>query len=125
MNRKDIFSNIFIAISAQAVSLVMSFLVAFVLPKILNVEAYSFWQLFMFYISYVGLLHFGVNDGVYLKYGSLDFDKMSKESVAGQFHILLLMQILLVVILSLVTINSNSSIKFHFKTIITTEFICH
>ena len=79
MNRKDIFSNIFIAISAQAVSLVMSFLVAFVLPKILNVEAYSFWQLFMFYISYVGLLHFGVNDGVYLKYGSLDFDKMNKE----------------------------------------------
>ena len=111
MNRKDIFSNIFIAISAQTVSLVMSFLVAFVLPKILNVEAYSFWQLFMFYISYVGLLHFGVNDGVYLKYGSLDFDKMNKESVAGQFHILLLMQILLVVILSLVTINSKMDIS--------------
>ena len=119
MNKKDIFFNIFIAILSQLISLILSFLIAFILPKILDIEAYSYWQLFIFYISYVGFFHFGINDGVYLKYGNLNLDKMNKEYVAGQFHILLLIQLLLIIILSIFIFNTQMGIDRHIVCIYT------
>lgn len=94
MNKKSIFNNLIVAFIAQGISLILSFFISFILPKILSVEQFSYWQLFMFYISYVGFFHFGINDGVYLKYGGLKIKELNKEYVSGQFKILLFIQLI-------------------------------
>lgn len=99
MEKKSLISNLMTAMLAQGISLGLSFLTSFIVPRVLNVEMFSFWQLFTFYVTYVGFFHFGVNDGVYLKYGGIDIGDMDKELVSGQFKCLFLIQVVIASIL--------------------------
>jgi O-antigen/teichoic acid export membrane protein len=74
-----------IAFVAQGVSMCLSILQAFVVPKILNVEQFGYWQLYLFYISYVGFFHLGLSSGIYLKMGGIPREKIDKASVKAQF----------------------------------------
>ena len=57
------------AVGAQAVSLLTSIVVSFLLPKFVTVVDFGYWQYFLLWASYVGVLHFGFGDGLYLKLG--------------------------------------------------------
>ena len=74
------------------VSFLISVLVIVVVPKLIGVEAYAYWQLYMFYILYVGFLHFGWCDGIYLRYGGAEYSKLDKPLFHSQFYSLLVTQ---------------------------------
>lgn len=42
-------------------------------------EEYGYCQLHLFYSSYVGFLHFGWNDGIYLRYGGKNYIELDKK----------------------------------------------
>ena len=60
---------------ANIINLFFSLATNFLLPKYLSVESYAGIKTFQLYISYVGLLHIGYIDGMYLKYGGRDLGK--------------------------------------------------
>lgn len=94
---KDIFKNISYSFFANFISLCISvFMVTFV-PKFLSVSDYGIWQLFLFYYSYLGFLHFGWEDGIYLRYAGKSFDELNKKTFAGQFYGIVALQILLAI----------------------------
>ena len=64
MSLKKGMLNVFIA---NIINLIISLFTGFVLPKLLSVESYANIKLFQLYITYIGILHFGVADGMYLK----------------------------------------------------------
>ena len=37
---------------------------------------YSFWQLFIFYTTYVNIFHFGISDGLYLRLGGKSISRL-------------------------------------------------
>lgn len=74
--KSSVFKNILYAFGAQGLSMVLSVLMALFLPKVLGVTDYSYWQLFIFYISYAGFFHLGLNDGVYLKLGGKKYEDL-------------------------------------------------
>lgn len=58
--------------------LLQSIVMSLIIPKLMGVEQFGFWQLFIFYTQYAGFVHLGLLDGIYLKeggkaYGNLDF----------------------------------------------------
>ena len=53
------------AVGAQAVSLLTSVIVSFILPKYISIADFGYWQYFLLLASYVGVLHFGFGDGLY------------------------------------------------------------
>lgn len=71
MNSKVInfIKNFSYTLTSNLLSLLVSTLVILIIPKLLGVQEYGYWQLYIFYSSYVGFLHFGWNDGIYLRYG--------------------------------------------------------
>lgn len=77
--------NLIMAFAAQGVGFVASLVTSFVVPKLLGVSEFGYWQLFMFYTTYVGFFHFGLNDGVYLLLGGKKRDEVDKRSVNSQF----------------------------------------
>ena len=83
--RKKFKNNIFFAFGAQTVSMLMSIMMSLFVPKLLNVTNFGYWQLFIFYYGYVGFFHFGLNDGVYLKYGGVEYNKLDKDLIGSQF----------------------------------------
>lgn len=86
IDRKKILFNSGIAIIAQAVSLVASVLTTLIVPKILGVEHFGYWQLFIFYSTYVGFFHLGLVDGVYLINGGVTRDQLDKGKIKAQFE---------------------------------------
>ena len=59
----------------------------------MGVSEFGYWQLFIFYTSYVYLFHLGLNDGVYLFNGGLSRKKVNKASINTQFVIGMLYQV--------------------------------
>lgn len=87
------------SLSANLISLLISTFVILIVPKLIGVQEYGFFQLYLFYSSYVGFLHFGWNDGIYLRYGGAEYQKLNKSTFFSQFYSLLLMQIIIATII--------------------------
>lgn len=92
------------AFLAQGISLLMSVFMSFVVPKFLGVTAYSYWQLFIFYIGYVGIFHFGYNDGIYLRLGGKHYEDLDYEQLGTQFKVFALVEI---VVALLIAVSGN------------------
>lgn len=85
MNFKRLINDFLYAISAQGLNVVASVILTLILPKVLGVEEFGYWQLFIFYAGYVGFFHFGINDGVYLLKGGESRQRIDKRGINSQF----------------------------------------
>lgn len=85
MDTHKFISDILVAIIAQALSIASSVITTLVLPKVLGIEAFGYLQLFLFYASYLGFFHFGINDGIYLIKGGQGRTEIDKKDVNSQF----------------------------------------
>lgn len=84
--------NLLFAFIAQGTSTLLSILISLILPKMLGVQEFAYWQLFIFYSGYVGFFHFGLSDGLYLKYGGTNIEDMNKSLIGSQFRFMVLWQ---------------------------------
>lgn len=85
-------NNIIRIFSANFLSMISGIIIGFVVPAILSVESYSFVKTYAFYISYIGFLHFGFVDGMYIKYGGKNPNEVDKAELKGEHKVFLLMQ---------------------------------
>ncbi|MCG3447928.1 lipopolysaccharide biosynthesis protein [Enterococcus durans] len=92
---KSVMKNLYYTVAANFVTLGISVLLNLFVPKLLGVTEYSYWQLYVFYSSYVGFLHFGWIDGIYLKIGGEDYEKINKREIASQLRYLLIFELIL------------------------------
>ena len=61
---------------AQVAALMLSVAKSVILPKIMTVEDYGYWQIYVLYATYVGVFALGFNDGVYLLYGKYQYQDL-------------------------------------------------
>ena len=83
--------NVMVYVAAQVVSLLVGFILNLVVPKFISELDYSLWQAFLLYLGYVGVLHFGLLDGLLLRYAQYDYEELDKERISSQFQVLLVM----------------------------------
>ena len=83
--------NVMVSVAAQVVSLLVGFILNLVVPKFISELDYSLWQAFLLYLGYVGVLHFGLLDGLLLRYAQYDYEELDKERISSQFQVLLVM----------------------------------
>ncbi|WP_243821129.1 oligosaccharide flippase family protein [Bacillus thuringiensis] len=100
---KKSFKNILYSFSAQGIALILSITRVLLIPKIIGIEEYSYWQLFLFWIGYVGFFHFGFNDGILLKYGGRKYSDLDNKLLRSQFIILLISQIIVAALIVICT----------------------
>lgn len=81
------------ALSANVIRLLISIILTLVLPKMLGVEEYSYWQLYLFYVTYTAYSSLGFCEGTYLKYGGKKFDKLKGDVMASQFWLLAIYEV--------------------------------
>ena len=89
MNNKKLANNLILSVGAQIISLLTSFIVGLVVPKFIPELQYSYWQIFLLYFGYVGVLHFGLLDGFILRYSQYDYENLDKPRLRSQFQVLL------------------------------------
>ena len=104
MTKNSFLYNLRYAFGAQTISLISSLLMTLFIPRILGVENFSFWQLFVFYSGYSGFFHLGLNDGIYLKMGGYNYKELNYSLLGSQLRLLMLFQ----VITSLLIVGSTT-----------------
>ena len=77
--RHHMVSNIVKVIFAQAIVLIASIVKSLLIPSVLSVEDFSYWQIYVLYSGFVGVFALGYSDGFYLKYGGYDYDDLPFE----------------------------------------------
>lgn len=82
--KRSLRSNILLSVGAQLTSLCASFLLGLIVPKFLEINDYAYWQTFLLYSSYVGILHFGLIDGIVLRYSQYDYQNLDKSLIRSQ-----------------------------------------
>lgn len=86
---RQIAKNVSLSLFAQVVSLAVSFIMGFIVPKFIDEYQYAYWHTFLLYLSYVGVLHFGLLDGIVLRYSQYDYEELDKRRLRSQFVALL------------------------------------
>ncbi|EOH60597.1 MULTISPECIES: lipopolysaccharide biosynthesis protein [Enterococcus] len=92
---RNVMKNLYYTVAANFATLGISVLLNLFVPKLLGVTEYSYWQLYVFYSSYVGFLHFGWIDGIYLKIGGEEYDQLNKRDLGTQFWYLMIFELFL------------------------------
>ena len=95
LEKKSFLKTSAYAVFSQLVSLVCGLATSLLLPKVMGVDQYGYWQYFFLYSSYVGILHFGFNDGVYLKLGGKRFTDINKSEIYPQLLLISALQIVI------------------------------
>lgn len=104
LQTKQISKNLFAAISAQVLSLIVSFILGFIVPKFIDEFAYSYWQMFLLYVGYVNIFQFGLLDGFILRYSAFDYNDLDKPRTRSVYYVLLLFTSIPCVTLSVVAL---------------------
>lgn len=92
---KKITKNFSYTLSSNLIGLFISTIVILIIPKLVGVEEYGFWQLYLFYSSYVGFMQFGWNDGIYLRYSGQEYESLDKKIFYSQFLLMIFLQVLI------------------------------
>lgn len=102
---KSFIKNVMAMFLANGISFLISALITFIIPKILNVESYSYVQLYIFYTSYMSYLHYGWVDGIRLRYGGIYYEKINKKLFKSQIFLYSILQIIISLVVLFVLIN--------------------
>lgn len=121
MNTKlrNILENITYTFTANILTMLISIIMTLILPKFLGVTDYSYYQLYIFFISYVGFFHFGWIDGIYLKIGGMEYNDLEKSNYVTQFWMLNVLEIIIAAIISIFALFTIKNIDKSFVLIST------
>ena len=108
---KNNLSNFKYSIISQAIVILFGIIRALLIPILLSVTEFGYWQIYLLYAGFVGIFTFGFNDGIYLRYGSKHQHELPWGKLRGafSFYLLLLFTISLILILVLELLSSNSN----------------
>jgi len=93
MSNKSLQRGMLQILAANVLNMLFSIGTNFLLPKFLSVDSYSQIKTYQLYVTYVAILHFGYNDGMYLKYGGKELNEIGDEEVGKNISTLRLFQL--------------------------------
>lgn len=103
---------------ANIVNLIISLFTGFVLPKMLSIDSYASIKLFQLFVAYITVLHFGFSDGMYLRIGGKDLDKIDKTELLEEFKTFKLFQVVVALMAVCVSIIVRSRILLYCSFVI-------
>ena len=92
-------NKIVMTVFTQAIILILSIITGFILPNKLGPEMYGYWQIYIFYLSYVNLFGLGFNDGIALFYSGYDYNKLPFERLRISIRLFLVYLVIITFIL--------------------------
>ncbi|MBI6027021.1 lipopolysaccharide biosynthesis protein, partial [Clostridium perfringens] len=107
-NLKKFTKNFSYTFFANILSMTISTILILLVPKFISVKDYGYWQLYIFYSSYISYMSLGLTDGVYLRFGGYNYNDLKKNVLRSQYWFLILFNIVVNFSISILYyLNSN------------------
>lgn len=103
--------NIIYVVVAQSISLLLGIARTLILPIILGVTNFGYWQVYLLYMSYVGIFTLGFNDGIYLRYGKYEYNDLPRETFKSSIRGFIVIELLIMVLASGIVMFEPDSSK--------------
>lgn len=103
---KNGITSIFIV---NIINLIFSLIINFVMPKYLSIDSFASIKLYQLYVSFMGVLHLGFVDGLYLKYGGKFLQKEKNNEIISEFSTFRTFQIVITILLFLIALISKNN----------------
>lgn len=111
---KKFIKNFSYSFTSNIISVFINMITLLLLPKLLSVSDYGYYQLYVFYSSYVGFFHLGLCDGIYLRYGGDEYRNLNRSVLSFQFWGMLLCEIIMMTVLSVFIFYSSQEFDIKF-----------
>lgn len=119
------FKNIKYSLIAQTLILVVGILKTFGIAAILTTESFAYWQMYVFYIGYVGFFYLGYNDGILLKYGSLDYEQLPFKRIRSSIRYYITMLLVFSCIVFIAAWNISDTQKAFVMSIVAISIVMY
>ncbi|HEX2927562.1 MAG: hypothetical protein HF300_12710 [Ignavibacteria bacterium] len=94
MSKKSLLRNISYVFSSQMLILIIGMARSLILPLFFHVNAFGYYQVYVFYSSYIGLFALGFNDGIYLRYGEYNYEQLPHRKMRSSIWLYTVMLLL-------------------------------
>lgn len=82
---KELATNFSFTLTSNIVSMLISILIVLIVPKLIGINEYGYWQLYIFYSGYLGFFNIGWVEGIYLRYGGQNYANLNRNLFTSQF----------------------------------------
>ncbi|MCQ2008160.1 oligosaccharide flippase family protein [Limosilactobacillus fermentum] len=114
MEENNFLKNIAQVMFGNAALLLSQVLTGFVLPKLMSVESFGNYRIFMLYGTYAGLLHFGFVDGILFKYGGKNIDDIKREEISKYYSVFIVIEAITSMVIIAISVLFFSGSKYGF-----------
>ena len=88
--------HIIIYAAGNGLIILFGFVQVFIIAKYLSIEDYGYWQTFLLYAGYYGILHLGFIDGILLRWAGKTIEKVGSE-IRIALSFLMIQQIIIII----------------------------
>lgn len=123
MNKSSaLLKGMFYVLIANVINMVFNLITNFILPKYLSIDSYAAIKTYQLYISYIGALHFGFTDGMYLKYGGKNLKEINPFDLSKNIGTLRTIEIFVATLLIVFSVTTHNTVLLFFSlTIVPTN----
>lgn len=111
---KGLRRGIIIVFVTNIINLLFSLITNFILPKYLSVDTYSDIKTYQLYLSYVGLMHLGYVDGIYLQYGGKTIGKKLDERFIASMSTMRILELVITMLCAIIAVALKNTILLFF-----------
>ncbi|MGG4040962.1 oligosaccharide flippase family protein [Bacillus smithii] len=108
---KNFTQNFSYTFLANIISTIISIFLLLIVPRFIGVHEYGYWQLYIFYSSYISYMSLGLTDGAYLRYGGFSYNDLPKSIFVSQYWFLVVFNIIVDFSITLLYFLSSSDIN--------------
>lgn len=106
--------SIFKIFKSNLIKVIVTLMTTFMIPICLSVSGYGEYKVFQLYVSYMGIMHLGFCDGIFLKYGGLTIEN-NKNTIENEHTTFYVYVIILTVIFVVASFLLNNVLLFAFS----------
>ena len=111
----DLRNDLFKVFGSNVVTLVAGIVSGLIIPSFLSLDQYAYFKTFTLYLSYVGILHLGLADGLFIKYGGSYENEVDDSLLKGEHHFFLIFQFLITILILIVSLFIEDNILLAFS----------
>lgn len=103
--------NILSSFKSQIIVLLVGIVISFVLPAVIGIEQFGYWQVYLLYVTFAMFFSLGFTDGIYLNYGNFDYENLPYEKLRTTLRIYIFTAIIFTILAILLSFLENDQNK--------------